>query len=170
MILGNLVVQPEVVEQRFRTDMLSHHDQQTSENVTAAHRPRDLEPNLRHGLTTERLFMLGCFADILLWPLKMLWPHWAEAIGHIGAYDYRFYFGVYVRSVGRFTPVYMAPDRPVPQAGRLSGSKNRSCSNSCLIGNCLNRAQKQDRECSAEHSDLPLRCWQHLCSCWDPRK
>ncbi len=24
------------------------------------------------------------------------------------AYDYRFYFGVYVRSVGRFTPVYMA--------------------------------------------------------------
>jgi len=30
--------------------------------------------------------MLGCFADILLWPLKMLWPHWAEAIGHIGAF------------------------------------------------------------------------------------
>ena len=29
--------------------------------------------------------MLGCFADILLWPLKMLWPHWAEAIGHIGS-------------------------------------------------------------------------------------
>jgi hypothetical protein len=24
------------------------------------------------------------------------------------AYDYRFYFGVYVRNVGRFTPVYMA--------------------------------------------------------------
>ncbi len=24
------------------------------------------------------------------------------------AYDYRFYFGVYVHSVGRFTPVYMA--------------------------------------------------------------
>ena len=52
--------------------------------------------------------MLGCFADILLWPLKMLWPHWAEAIGHIGAYDYRFYFGVYVQNVGRFTQVYMA--------------------------------------------------------------
>jgi hypothetical protein len=33
---------------------------------------------------------------------------------------YRFYFGVYVRSVSRFTPVYIGPDRPVPQAGRLS--------------------------------------------------
>lgn len=28
-------------------------------SVTTAPRPRDLEPNLRHGLTTERLFMLG---------------------------------------------------------------------------------------------------------------
>jgi len=30
--------------------------------------------------------MSGCFADVLLWPLKMLSPYWAEAIGHIGAF------------------------------------------------------------------------------------
>jgi hypothetical protein len=30
--------------------------------------------------------MLGRFADIVLWPLKMSWPHWAEAIGRIGAF------------------------------------------------------------------------------------
>jgi len=33
---------------------------------------------------------------------------------------YRFYFGVYVRSVGRFTPLYMALIDPFPQVGRLS--------------------------------------------------
>ncbi len=33
---------------------------------------------------------------------------------------YRFYFGVYVRSVSRFTPIYMGPDRSFPQTDRLS--------------------------------------------------
>lgn len=34
----------------------------------------------------ERLFMVGCFADILPWPLKMLRPQWATATKLIGAF------------------------------------------------------------------------------------
>jgi hypothetical protein len=37
-------------------------------SVTPAHRPRNLEPNLRHSLTTERLFKAGCVANILSCP------------------------------------------------------------------------------------------------------
>lgn len=32
----------------------------------------------------ERLFMVGWFADLLLWPLKILRPGWAEAVRHVG--------------------------------------------------------------------------------------
>jgi hypothetical protein len=34
----------------------------------------------------ERFFMLGWFAHVLLWPLKMWRPGWAVAIKHIGAF------------------------------------------------------------------------------------
>jgi len=34
---------------------------------------------------TERVFMVGWFAGILLSPLETLRPHWAVAITHIGA-------------------------------------------------------------------------------------
>jgi hypothetical protein len=34
----------------------------------------------------ERLFMVGWFAGILLWPLRMLRPQWAVVTKHIGAF------------------------------------------------------------------------------------
>lgn len=34
----------------------------------------------------ESLFMVGWFAGILLWPLKMLYPQWTVAIKYIGAF------------------------------------------------------------------------------------
>ena len=40
---------------------------------------------IRGTVGQERFFMLGWFADILLWPLKMLWPGSAVPIRHIGA-------------------------------------------------------------------------------------
>ena len=30
--------------------------------------------------------MIGMFADILLWPARMLLPQWAFAIRHVGAF------------------------------------------------------------------------------------
>jgi hypothetical protein len=41
---------------------------------------------IRHTIGRERLFMAGMFANILLWPAKMLLPHWAFAIRHVGAF------------------------------------------------------------------------------------
>jgi hypothetical protein len=32
----------------------------------------------------ERLFMVGWFTDLLLWPLKILRPEWAWVIRHVG--------------------------------------------------------------------------------------
>lgn len=34
----------------------------------------------------ERAFMVGWFAGILLWPLRLLRPQWATAIRHISAF------------------------------------------------------------------------------------
>jgi hypothetical protein len=34
----------------------------------------------------ERLFMVGWFAGILLWPLRMLRPQWVTVTKHIGAF------------------------------------------------------------------------------------
>ena len=34
----------------------------------------------------ERFFMIGWFMGLLLWPLKLLWPSSAIAVGHIGAF------------------------------------------------------------------------------------
>jgi hypothetical protein len=33
----------------------------------------------------ERFFMVGWFAGVVLWPLKMLRPEWAVAMRHISA-------------------------------------------------------------------------------------
>ncbi len=33
----------------------------------------------------ERLFMVGWFASVLFWPLKMLRPQWAATMRHVGA-------------------------------------------------------------------------------------
>jgi hypothetical protein len=41
---------------------------------------------IRRTLGRERLFMVGMFANILLWPAKMLLPQWAFAIRHVGAF------------------------------------------------------------------------------------
>jgi len=40
---------------------------------------------IRRTLGRERLFMVGMFANILLWPAKLLLPQWAFAIRHVGA-------------------------------------------------------------------------------------
>jgi len=34
----------------------------------------------------EHVFIVGWFVDVLLWPLKILWPRSAVPIGHIGAF------------------------------------------------------------------------------------
>jgi hypothetical protein len=34
----------------------------------------------------ERFFMVGWFAGVVLWPLKMLRPEWAVAMRYIGAF------------------------------------------------------------------------------------
>jgi len=41
---------------------------------------------IRGSAGRERLFMVGWFVGILLWPLKMLRPQWAMATKHIGAF------------------------------------------------------------------------------------
>ena len=41
---------------------------------------------IRRTLGRERLFMGGMFADIVLWPAKMLLPQWSFAIRHVGAF------------------------------------------------------------------------------------
>jgi hypothetical protein len=41
---------------------------------------------IRRTAGRERLVMAGMFANILLWPAKMLLPQWAFAIGHVGAF------------------------------------------------------------------------------------
>jgi hypothetical protein len=40
---------------------------------------------IRRTLGRERLFMVGMFANILLWPAKLLLPQWAFAIRQVGA-------------------------------------------------------------------------------------
>jgi hypothetical protein len=40
---------------------------------------------IRRTIGRERLFMVGMFTNILLWPAKMLLPQWAFAIRHVGA-------------------------------------------------------------------------------------
>lgn len=41
---------------------------------------------IRRTIGRERLFMVGMFANILLWPARTLLPQWAFAIRHIGAF------------------------------------------------------------------------------------
>jgi len=41
---------------------------------------------IRRTVGRERYFMIGMFADILLWPARMLLPQWAFAIRHVGAF------------------------------------------------------------------------------------
>lgn len=41
---------------------------------------------IRRTMGRERLFMVGMFTDILLWPAKMFLPQWAFAIRHVGAF------------------------------------------------------------------------------------
>jgi hypothetical protein len=40
---------------------------------------------IRGTVGRERVFIVGWFADILLWPLRMLGAQWAAASRHIGA-------------------------------------------------------------------------------------
>jgi hypothetical protein len=40
---------------------------------------------IRGTAATERLFMMGWFAGLVLSPLRALGPHWAVAVKHIGA-------------------------------------------------------------------------------------
>jgi hypothetical protein len=40
---------------------------------------------IRRTIGKERLFMVGLFGNILLWPFRMLLPHWAVEIHQIGA-------------------------------------------------------------------------------------
>jgi hypothetical protein len=41
---------------------------------------------IRRTLGRERVFMVGMFGNILLWPARMLLPQWASAIRHVGAF------------------------------------------------------------------------------------
>jgi hypothetical protein len=41
---------------------------------------------IRRTMGRERLFMVGMFANILLWPARMFLPQWALAVRHIGAF------------------------------------------------------------------------------------
>lgn len=41
---------------------------------------------IREGVGTERVFMVGLFGNILLWPFRMLLPYWDAAIHCIGAF------------------------------------------------------------------------------------
>jgi hypothetical protein len=52
---------------------------------------------IRRTIGRERAFMAGMFADILLWPAEMLFPQWAFAIKHVGA------FGLAVATLAAFT-------------------------------------------------------------------
>ena len=40
----------------------------------------------RNTVAKERLFMLGYFVPVLLWRLRVLLPHWANAIRYVGAF------------------------------------------------------------------------------------
>jgi hypothetical protein len=56
MVLRNLIFQTEVVEQRFRTRVLSHHDQQASENGDPAkHGKESLLSSFYHASATTPL-------------------------------------------------------------------------------------------------------------------
>lgn len=41
---------------------------------------------IRGTVGRERVFMVGWCADILLWPLRMLWPQWAATFRLVGAF------------------------------------------------------------------------------------
>jgi hypothetical protein len=41
---------------------------------------------IRRTTGRERLFMVGMFANILLWPARMLLPRWAPTIRPVGAF------------------------------------------------------------------------------------
>jgi len=41
---------------------------------------------IRRTIGRERLFMVGMFSNILLWPAKLLLPQWASAIRPVGAF------------------------------------------------------------------------------------
>jgi hypothetical protein len=41
---------------------------------------------IRGTTARERFFMIGWFLGFLLWPLKLLWPSSAVAVGQIGAF------------------------------------------------------------------------------------
>jgi hypothetical protein len=41
---------------------------------------------IRRTIGRERLFMVGMFTNIVLWPAKMFLPQWAFAIRHVGAF------------------------------------------------------------------------------------
>jgi hypothetical protein len=52
---------------------------------------------IRRTIGKERVFMVGLFGNTLLWPLRMLAPHWAFALHQIGA------FGLAVALIAAFT-------------------------------------------------------------------
>jgi hypothetical protein len=56
----------------------------------------------------ERFFMMGWFADLLLWPLQMLRPEWAVVIKHIGA------FGIAVALLAALSLLLEMPDASDP--------------------------------------------------------
>ena len=41
---------------------------------------------IRNTAASERLFMFGLFVNFLLWPLRVLLPHWSDAMRYIGAF------------------------------------------------------------------------------------
>jgi hypothetical protein len=52
----------------------------------------------------ERLFMVGWFASVVLWPLKMLRPEWVVAMRHIGV------FGMAVALLAAVALLMVPPD------------------------------------------------------------
>jgi len=60
---------------------------------------------IRRTTGRERLFMVGMFANILLWPARMLLPQWALAIKHVGP------FGLAVATLAALTLLLDSPNR-----------------------------------------------------------
>ena len=61
----------------------------------------------------ERLFLIGWFAGIILWPVKMMAPQWASVIRHVGT------FGLAVALFAALALLLEPPD--VADAGSQSG-------------------------------------------------
>jgi len=61
MVLGNLIFQEEIVEQRFRAVVLPHHDQQASENRNQTEHGRMLPSNM---LLAGKCLALGSYLSL----------------------------------------------------------------------------------------------------------